>query len=171
MLSAPNKPRSDFIARREHILGSCRENGDARELPLSLVLGRALPIMIHWLRVRAHTSSDPARFPGRPRERRPPVFITYSPRLGQSRFPPRKRFNVQASFRRPESGANRSRRGSPGRYSDPGSWCRATARHGISSRPGLANGGAVPARSGRSARWLAVPSRCPTRDGPPRRGP
>ncbi len=37
--------------------------------------------------------------------------------------------------------------------------------------PGPATGGAVPARCARCARWPAVPSRCPTRDARPRRGP
>jgi hypothetical protein len=144
--SAPNKPRSDFIACRERIPGSCRENGDAGEpfLSPSFRRGPADNDSIGpEFALRRHPI--PRDFPTVPREgRRPCSLSVHPPQL------------IRALFR-PWLIVPRD--------------CAARLCGAISSRPGLASDGAVPARSGRSARWLAVPSRCPTRDARPRRGP
>ena len=191
--SAPNKPRSDFIARRERIPGSCRENEDAREPFLSLPLGTALPIMT-LLAPSSRSDLIRSREISRPSPVKAGGPCSLSVHLGSVShvFRPENVSTVQATGKR----ANRQPPQLTWALFRPGSLCRATARRDCaarlrgatarptarptarrdcvarhSSRPGLASGGVVPARSGRSARWLAVPSRCPTRDARPRRGP
>ena len=168
--SGPNKPRSDFIARRERIPGSCRENGDACEPFLSPSLGTTLPIMTLLAPssrsdlIRSHEISRPS-----PVKAGGPCSLSVHLGSVSHVFQPENVSTVQATGKR----ANRQPPQLTRALFRLGSLCCATARRVISSRPGLANvsGGAVPARSGRSARWLAVPSRCPTRDARPRRGP
>ena len=158
-----------FIARRERIPGSCRENGDAREPFLSPSLGTTLPIMT-LLAPSSRSDLIRSREISRPSPVKSGGPCSFSVHLGSVShvFRAQNVSTVQATGKR----AIASRRGSPGRYSDPAHCAPrrdCAARH--SSRPGLASGGVVPARSGRSARWLAIPSRCPTRDARPRRGP
>jgi hypothetical protein len=136
--SAPNKPRGDFIARRERIPGSCRENGDAREPFLSSPLGTALPIMT-LLAPSSRSDLIRSREISRPSPVKAGGPFSLSVHLGSvSHVSGLKTFQ---RFKRPESAQTASRGRSPRRYSDPAHCAArlrgATARRAIPRGRGL----------------------------------
>jgi len=154
------RARNDFVAGREHNLDGCRENEEPGEPFLTLRLSTA------WA-----TMTAGAIFPACSRKPPAAMFVRcFTLARPVVPFRPEKRFK---GFQRPERDAKFQLPLLPGRVIRPRVFapCDCPAAR-FSARPaGPVTGGAVPARCGRCARWPAVPSRCPIRDVPPRRGP
>lgn len=169
MRSAPNKPPDDFIAYREHSSMVVVRTRKPASRPCTLRLGAALPTMTRWLRGRTETSSVSAIFPAcSPVNHRPSSF-----RLGQSCLSGSKRSKGSSDREGTQTASCPCSTGgySTGLFLPCDTLSLGLAAGLLLACYGLATGGAVPARCGRSARWPAVPSRCPTRDARSRRGP
>ena len=123
MRSAPNKPRNDFIARREHISGSCRENREAREpfFSPSFRHGSADNDSISpELALRRHPI--PRDFRAGPVNRGAHVHQVFTSDRSVTFFRPENVSTVQAAGKQCIPPATAAQ---PGRYSSPGSLCRA----------------------------------------------